>query len=255
MSPITLLSDFGTQDASVAIAHGILLQQIPDAAIINISHDIKPFNTRQAAYLLSAAWGKFPAGTCHILLFDLFSEKTPRILVSELDDHYFITADNTVLPLAFDPVPKARQFSTLQSGQSFADWVKEAARAATYPKQGLATLPEHSLKTGQQKPLQMIGNEINCEVIHIDHYENVVLNITRDQFNNYVQGRNFTLHFAQIEDISEISDNYADVRPGIKLCRFNSAGYMEICVNRGNAASLFGLRIGSRNNGIKIIFE
>ena len=101
----------------------------------------------------------------------------------------------------------------------------------------------------------MIGNEINCEVIHIDHYENVVLNITRDQFNNYVQGRNFTLHFAQIEDISEISDNYADVRPGIKLCRFNSAGYMEICVNRGNAASLFGLRIGSRNNGIKIIFE
>ena len=101
----------------------------------------------------------------------------------------------------------------------------------------------------------MNGNEINCEVLHIDHYENVVLNIKKDEFNTIRQNRNFTLHFAQIEDISEISNNYADVRPGIKLCRFNSAGYLEVCVNRGNAASLFGLKVGGRNNGIKIIFE
>ena len=100
MACITLLSDFGLQDASVAIAKGILMQHAPGLPIFDISHDIKPFHSGQAAYLLSSAYKNFPAGTCHILLFDLFSETNPRLVLCEHMDSYFLAPDNGLLPLA-----------------------------------------------------------------------------------------------------------------------------------------------------------
>jgi S-adenosylmethionine hydrolase len=42
--------------------------------------------------------------------------------------------------------------------------------------------------------------------------------------------------------IERISETFADVSEGEKLALFNSAGYLEIAVNKGNAAGLFGLQ-------------
>ena len=42
--------------------------------------------------------------------------------------------------------------------------------------------------------------------------------------------------------IQSISESYADVPEGEKLALFNSAGYLEIAINKGNAAGLFGLK-------------
>ena len=42
--------------------------------------------------------------------------------------------------------------------------------------------------------------------------------------------------------IEKIADSYADVPEGEKLALFNSAGYLEIAINKGNAAGLFGLQ-------------
>ena len=42
--------------------------------------------------------------------------------------------------------------------------------------------------------------------------------------------------------IDKISETYADVQEGEKLALFNSAGYLEIAINKGNAAGLFGLQ-------------
>jgi S-adenosylmethionine hydrolase len=41
--------------------------------------------------------------------------------------------------------------------------------------------------------------------------------------------------------IEKISNHYADVPEGEKLAFFNEAGYLEIAVNKGYAAPLFGL--------------
>ncbi len=42
--------------------------------------------------------------------------------------------------------------------------------------------------------------------------------------------------------INVISETYANVKEGEKLALFNSAGYLEIAINKGNAAGLFGLQ-------------
>ncbi len=259
MSCITLLSDFGLQDSSVAIAKGILMRHNPALPIVDISHEVAPFQTAQAAYLLRCAYKNFPAGSFHVLLCDLFSDAIPRLILSNHDGHYFLSPDNGIVTSALGRVPTmAWQCMELTSENSFNDWLSAAGRIISQLREQKnieQTFPEYKLKAMQQfAPLPGTG-EAECEIIHIDHYENVVLNITKQQFESLRKDKSFRLHFMQVEEITELSNNYNEVRPGFKLCRFNSSGYMEICINRGKAASLFGLRLGSRHNDIKLFFE
>jgi S-adenosylmethionine hydrolase len=70
----------------------------------------------------------------------------------------------------------------------------------------------------------------------------VIINITKDEFEEQRRGRSFKIVFKRDEVIDKISDTYADVSESEKLALFNSAGYLEIAINKGNAAGLFGLQ-------------
>ena len=97
--------------------------------------------------------------------------------------------------------------------------------------------------------------------IFIDNFENVIVNITREQFEEQRKGRSFRIIFKRDEEIDRISETYADVTEGEKLALFNSAGYLEIAINKGNAAGLFGLKGYSEQSTqlfyqtVKVFFE
>ncbi|MEJ0105474.1 MAG: SAM hydroxide adenosyltransferase [Bacteroidota bacterium] len=79
--------------------------------------------------------------------------------------------------------------------------------------------------------------------------ENVIVNITREQFEQQRKGRSFKIIFRRDEVIDRISETYADAHEGEKLALFNSSGYLEIAINKGNAAGLFGLKGYSEKAG------
>ncbi len=258
MAYITLLSDFGLQDPSAAIAKGLLMQCVENPVFFDISHEIQPFNIKQAAYLLGIAYKNFPPGTFHLPLFDLFSSTDPRLVLCEFEQHYFLVPDNGLLPLALNGnTPDGYTCLVLSKEQSFHTWITTAGNVieqlkTTSPNElGLSTV---NLKT---LPANFSANqtELNCEVIYIDAYENVVINFTKPQYDELSKRGKFQLQFTQFEEIDTVSVNYNDVRVGNKLCRFNSNGYLEICINRVKAASLFGLKIGSKFNKIQISFQ
>ncbi|MEI8279032.1 MAG: SAM-dependent chlorinase/fluorinase [Bacteroidota bacterium] len=264
MGCITLLSDFGHQDASVAITKGILMQHVPHAAVVDISHLVEPFHLQQAAYLLLSSYKSFPTGTVHVLLFDVFSEKTPRLLLAEKDGHYFIAPDNGVLSLAFgNTLHSVWNCFELQHPGIFKDWLHQigiiAAQLQTQTPQQLPYTPFHMKIAPQHWQPKVEGNAIECQVIHIDRYENVVLNISKEQFEEVGNGRPFNIQFMRNEEINTLSTHYYHVREGEKLCRFNATGYLEIAINRGKAASLFGLKLYRDTHliysTIKIFFE
>jgi hypothetical protein len=85
-------------------------------------------------------------------------------------------------------------------------------------------------------------NWIEGQIILIDHFENIIVNITRNQFEEQRKGRSFEILFRHNEKISAISESYANAAEGEKLALFNSAGYLEIAINKGNAAGLLGLQ-------------
>lgn len=264
MSCITLLSDFGLTDASVASAKGILLQHTPHLPIIDISHTIEPFHLQQAAYILASAYKNFPAGTIHLILFDIFSEKEPSLMLCKKGEHYFMAPDNGLLTLAFgadfDGVWKCYE---LKKENAYNEWLQIAAKTINkIQSEGIdfLNLETSSLKIAPQHWMPMInGNVVECHVVHIDRFENVVTNMTRDLFEKIGAGRPFRIQFMRDEEIHYISNHYNDQREGEKLCRFNSTGYLEIAINRGKAASLFGLRLHQKQhliyNTIKIFFE
>jgi S-adenosylmethionine hydrolase len=97
------------------------------------------------------------------------------------------------------------------------------------------------LEKNHLRPL-LDNNWIEGQIIFIDNFENVIVNITHDQFEEQRKGRSFRIVFKRDEVIDRISESYADVNEGEKLALFNSAGYLEIAINKGNAAGLFGLK-------------
>jgi len=264
MGCITLLSDFGLADASVASAKGILMQYSPQAQLVDISHQVEPFHLQQAAYLLLSAYNSFAPGTCHILLLDIFSERSPTMLLCEINNHYFIAPDNGILSLAFGRgIDKVWKCAELPEGTEVKEWLHEAGKIAAALQHKNATELGYTsceLKIAPQHWQPKVEpNTVECQVIHIDRFENVVINLTREQFERIGRHRPFRIRFMRDEEITEISTHYYNVKQGEKLCRFNSTGYLEIAINRGKAASLFGLKLQREKhliyNTIKIYFE
>ncbi len=258
MACITLLSDFGTKDATAAIVRGILMQQNPHLPIYDITHDVIPYNISQAAYFLKSAYSYYPKGTIHIILCGIFMTKEPSLTISSYNGHYFVCTNNGIIPIALEGhVLESWIFPNLDRNDTFTSWIKSTGKLIK--KLPLTGADNNGLKKiellGTNKPITNKIISSNIEVIHIDQFENVVLNINQEQFYDITYNMPFKLQFMKVEEIREISTNYSDVREGYKLARFNSNGYLEIGINKGKAASLFGLRLGSKNNEIKIILE
>ena len=99
MAIITLTTDLGSRDHYSASLKGTLLCQCPENQLIDITHDISPFNVLEAAFILKSAYHKFPEGTIHLVGVDPEGGNHQRTLVMRLRGHYFVGPDNGVMSL------------------------------------------------------------------------------------------------------------------------------------------------------------
>lgn len=248
MALITLTSDIGEQDYLLGAIKGQLLHIVPQSLIVDISHCLSPFNYTQTAYICRNAIKNFPPYTFHLLLVNLFEKKPEQLLLAYHEEQYIICADNGLLTMIVQGKPDVVIGLPLEKG---------AARNSIYCVQVMANAI-HKLLSGEDvrnigvpdieyleknhlRPL-LGENWIEGQIILIDNFENIVVNITHEQFEEQRKGRSFRIIFKRDEIISTISETYADVPIGEKLALFNSAGYLEIAINKGNAAGLFGLQ-------------
>ena len=239
------------------------MQHIPDIPLMDISHEVEPYHLHQAAYVLNAACWNFPDGSIHLALFDIYREVPSRIILCRMNGHYFIAPDNGLLPLAFGKEPEMIWLCLeVTKDTSFSEIIHYTGTLISQLKdinQRDPSLPVTEIKHAPVNLQPVVtDNEVECHVIHIDRFENVVTNLSRNIFDSVGQGRSFRIAFARGTQVNELSSHYNDVRDGERLCRFNSNGFLEISVNRGQAASLFGLQLFQEHhliyNKIKIIF-
>jgi S-adenosyl-L-methionine hydrolase (adenosine-forming) len=248
MPLLTLTSDIGVQDFMPAAIKGQILQVDASFNIIDVTHLLSPFNYPQAAYVIRNAVKNFPKGTFHLIMINLFDEKVDHLLIVEHEGHYFGCADNGLITMILEEVPQkitaipleknipintlyfanvfAKAFSKINAGSSFED------------------IGDVNVSINVKNPLKpMLGNNwIEGQIIFIDNFENVIINISKDEFEEQRKGRKFSIVFKRDEVIEKISETYADVPEGEKVAIFNAAGYLEIAINKGNAAGLFGLQ-------------
>ncbi|HEX7756702.1 MAG TPA: SAM-dependent chlorinase/fluorinase [Niabella sp.] len=248
MNFVTLTSDIGYQDYLVGAIKAQLLQIDADIHLVDISHNITPFNFPQASYVCRGAFKNFPEFTFHLILVNLFGTKPEHLLVAFHKNQYIICADNGLLNMILEerpdiiigiPLSKKAVKNTLYITGIIAKTVERLVNGESIQKIGIA-----DFSFIDKNPLQPLVDTsyIEGQIIFIDNFENVIVNITRKQFEEQRRGRNFKIVFKRDEVIDRISESYADVREGDKLALFNSADYLEIAINKGNAAGLFGLK-------------
>lgn len=266
MAIITLTTDFGTKDHFVAAIKGRILSEVPDTTIVDISHEIAPFDIHECAYILGCAYTEFPTGTIHII--GLESEDSPEnehVLVS-MNGHFFISANNGVLSLlsSSDQPQKIGKITLPNTVSSpFPElevFTKVACHLARGGKEEVVSRPFEGLKETKviEPRVSNNGATITGNVIYIDHYGNVVTNITRGLFEAYRTGRSFEL-VARRHKLNTIFDTYTSLidfdlprnqrkGPSDFLALFNSSGYLELAIFKsdlntvGGASSLIGLK-------------
>lgn len=248
MPLLTLTTDIGQNDYIIGAIKGQLITVNPILNIVDITHSLSPYNYPQTAYICSNAYKYFPEATFHIVIVNLFESLPSHALIAHYNRQYIICPDNGILTMITGVKPAemvavkvstAKGFSTLQYTQAVANAVAYLSSGKTMYDIG------EPVETIEEKyPLRStIGsNWIEGQIIFIDNFENVVVNITKEEFEEQRKGRAFQIMFTRNEIINTLSENYASVTPGEKLAWFNSAGYLEIAVNKGNMAGLFGLQ-------------
>jgi S-adenosylmethionine hydrolase len=277
MSIITLTTDYGLKDHFVAALKGKIYSEYPEATVIDISHNIDPFNTVEASYIIHAAYANFPKGSVHIIGVDAELTRENQHVALQWNDHFFVCADNGILSILIQKIVPQKIVSISIHSQMHT----EASDLDVFIRVGC-----HLAKGGS---LSIVGKEITTlkqvtqlqpvvsadkqfikgYVIYIDHFGNIVTNITKALFHEVGNGRNFEIPLFQSTanqpltnrknslPIKSIENKYSDIAKndnynlknyeGSKLALFNEAGFLEIALFRsnpskvGSASSLLGI--------------
>ena len=96
---ITLLTDFGTKDHYVASMKGVILNINPQCLLIDITHQVRPHDIREGAFILANAYSYFPKGTIHLSVVDpgVGGARKPLLIVTP--DYCFVGPDNGLFTL------------------------------------------------------------------------------------------------------------------------------------------------------------
>ena len=265
MSIITLTTDYGNKDYSVSELKAKIYNEISDVRIVDVSHNISPFNLTEAAYIIKSAYRHFPKGSIHIIGIE--SDLTPENahIAMKFDDNYFIGADNGIFSMIIDDF-KADSMVEINIHKNYNNaitandvFVKIATHISREGKLEVIGKKIDSIKEIKDiKPVvSNDNNQIIGSVIYIDNYGNVVTNITEKIFDKIAKSRPFTIYARNVK-FDKIFNNYSDAidysvpkdkreEDGKKIALFNNLGYLELSIYKsnpstvGSASTLFGL--------------
>ncbi len=230
------------------------MRYLPGTPVIDISHHTSQYDLQQAAYLLLSAYKHFPAGTIHIVPVEVFAGEARSLILAEKGGFFFVAPDNGLLPLAFGSCERSYMCHEFIGPFSFADWMDKAGQAAASVLAGNIPFPSCEIKHAP-KLLQprVTDTGVECNILYVDRFENVVLDINREQFDRLIGPRPFRIKLLRSKDIVTICNNYSDVPEGAPLCRFNNADFLELALNHDKMASLLGIETNNVNTRFPVI--
>lgn len=252
MAIITLTTDFGTKDHSVAAVKGRILSELPDVQIVDISHEVPPFNIAECAYILKNAYQDFPEGSIHI--FGVDSEPSPENepIVVLLNGHFFIGANNGIISLITEGIKPTKYFKIELPKMDIGPFpVRDifsvvACHLARGGKLEVVSKPITKLREAKdfEPRIENDGDTIVGNIIYVDNYGNVVTNISKSVFEAYRKGRSFEL-IARREKLKSVYSRYNEFidfessnqrkRDGDFLALFNSSGFLELAIYKSNS--------------------
>ena len=253
MAIVTFISDFGESDHYVAAVKASILKENPTIQIIDINHRIKVGDIGHAAFVLGALFRDFPLGTVHLVGVSNSSIKNPKLVAVKLEEHFFIGEDSGVFSLLSDQSPFAvvdiNSIAPVQSTFAAKDVLGAAAGKLASGKEiqdlgkRVEVLERFVPSRAKATKQQIAGN-----IIHIDHYGNLITNILRVDFDAIMkinQNCPFEVNFRR-EKVNKIHEHFTEVTAGECFVIFNSLGKLQIGILQGKGSDLLGLEINDQ---------
>ena len=241
--PITLTTDFGLTDPYVGVMKGVIFGIDPAANVIDITHAIEPQNIVQGAHILEAAHRYFPENTVHVAVVDPGVGTPRRAIAVEAMGQRFVAPDNGILTPVLKTGARVYQLTeekyflsprsaTFHGRDIFAPAAAWIASGVELSKMGPL------IKDAKTLDLPEVTAKDNCltgEIIHIDHFGNLVSNIPAQKIEEiFSGGKLFSIQLGK-HKIRGLVPSYAAGQPGKASGIINSWERLEIFIAGGNA--------------------
>jgi S-adenosylmethionine hydrolase len=254
---ITLTTDFGERDYFVGAMKGVILSINPDAQIIDLSHQIKPHDVLEGAFLISQAYRFYPAQTVHCVVVDPGVGTSRRPLIVSANNYYFVAPDNGVLSLIYDQAENIEAIHAITThyfrgeiSQTFhgrdifaplAAWLTRGIPLSNFGDQ-ISDLVRFRLPQ-----VRVDGDrQLKGAVIKIDRFGNCITNITPSHLPGFFATQRPPFKFRVGSTvIQKIGDAYADVESTSPFIIVGSSDFLEIAVNRASAADALKIARGA----------
>jgi S-adenosylmethionine hydrolase len=252
---ITLTTDYGTNDHLVGTLKGVILKINPDVTIVDITHHVTPFDLLDGALSIGAAYSYFPARTIHIVVVDpgVGTERRPLLATSE--NQYFVAPDNGVLSLIYerDPnvvvrhanvehyylQPVSKTFHGRDVFAPIAAWLAKSGQTAS-----MGEVIEDYKKFAMPRPKAANGL-MKGIVMRVDAFGNLVTNFRLEDISEAARKTGNVDLAVGTHTVARLVETFALGNAGEPIAYVGSSGYVEIAVNKGNAARTLALGRGA----------
>lgn len=253
---VTLTTDFGTNDHFVGAVKGVILEIVPEAAIVDITHAVQPYDVLDGAIAISQTYSYFPTGTVHMVVVDPGVGTTRRPIIASSDGYHFVAPDNGVLSMVYakedrihvrhvtsDHYFRQPVSNTFHGRDVFAPIAAYLAKLVDSHKFGDEI--EDFVKFAAPKPKPAGDNRLRAVVLKVDRFGNLITNVTPDDAPAVFSGKSPFKIVVGSKEITDIRSAYAEGAPGEVFGILGSMGYLEIVANRAAAAQVTGAGKGS----------
>jgi len=255
MSVITLTTDFGTGSPYVAAMKGVILSINPMAALVDITHDIRPQDVRQAALVLDDVTGRFPPATIHVVVVDPGVGTDRAIAYAEIGHRRFVAPDNGVLSRVARRIPPSNLIrisepeywlepvSATFHGRDIMAPVAARVGSGLDPNK-LGPPLEKLVMLDWPEPVASPG-KIEGEIIDVDSFGNLITNVDAELLAQVPDFRQARVQLGEYQT-DGISTTYADRPQAALIALLGSSGRLELAIVGASAAKTLGAAVGDR---------
>ena len=253
---VTLTTDFGINDHFVGSVKGVILDIVPEAAIVDISHAVQAYDVLDGALAISQAYSYFPTGTVHMVVVDPGVGTTRRAIIASSDGYHFVAPDNGVLSMVYakeervhvrnvtsDHYFRQPVSSTFHGRDVFAPVAAYLAKMVDSHKFGDEI--EDYVRFAAPRPKPVAENRLRAVVLKVDRFGNMITNVTPEDAPELFAGKGGFKIVVGNKEITEIRTAYAEGAQGEVFGILGSMGYLEIVANRAAASQLTGVGKGA----------
>lgn len=258
---ITLTTDYGTKDPYTGILRGVISTIAPTAIVIDLVHEIEPYDIAGASYILAASYKEFPEGTVHVAIVDPGVGSSRKPIAIATKNYYFVGPDNgallpaaerdgieLVINLDREEYHRKPVSATFHGRDIFAPAAAHIAKGVPLERLGTPLRVEELTRS----PIEFICSKekgrIRTRIIHVDRFGNLITSCTHDEFDRALGipiGARVTIRARSGESYrATYRESFSLVRTGEIVVYRGSLSFLEVGVYMGSLSRLTGLKRG-----------